>query len=307
MTAPTTTYAFVTVDVFTTERFAGNPLAVILDASGMSDECMQAIAAEFGYSESTFVLPPRDPAHTAEVRIFTPVTEVPFAGHPNVGTAFVLANMPEVFGKAPGDRLVFEEKAGLVEVEVQRKDGRAVSASIVAPKPLSIGSTVDTALLARCASLTGADIETARHAPVFVSVGLKFIVAEVASLEALGRAKPELGALAEAVERYAHENCDCALFLYTRQGGNHLRARMFAPFDNVPEDPATGSASAALGAYLATLAGEPDLEMDFRIEQGVEMKRRSEIGIRVSKKDGVATRVAISGASVEILRGTLHA
>lgn len=300
-----TTYAFVTVDVFTNERFAGNPLAVILDASGMSDERMQAVAAEFGYSESTFVLPPRDPAHTAEVRIFTPVTEVPFAGHPNVGTAFVLANMPEVFGKAPGDRLVFEEKAGLVEVEVQRRGGRAVSAAIVAPQPLSIGSTVDTALLARCASLNSADIETARHAPVFVSVGLKFIVAEVSSLEALGRAKPDIAALEEAVQRYAHENCDCALFLYTRQGGNHLRARMFAPFDNVPEDPATGSASAALGAYLATLAGEDELETDFRIEQGVEMKRRSEIGIRVSKTGGVVKRVVISGESVEVLRGTL--
>src|SRR5262245_55044324 len=133
-----------TVDVFTDRKFGGNPLAVIPDARGLSTEQMQAIAAEFNYAESTFVLPPRDPKHTNEVRIFTPKAEMPFAGHPNVGTAYTLARL----GKVTGDRIVFEEKAGLVPMELRRDGGQVVSARLAAPQPLKLVEEIAPALVA---------------------------------------------------------------------------------------------------------------------------------------------------------------
>src|SRR5512143_3809594 len=129
---------FQTVDVFTDRKFGGNPLAVIPDAQGLSSTQMQSIAAEFNLAETTFVLPPQDPAHTAHVRIFTPKAEMPFAGHPNVGTAFVLARL----GKVSGDKLVFEEKAGLVPMELTRQDGTAIAARLAAHQALSLGEEI---------------------------------------------------------------------------------------------------------------------------------------------------------------------
>lgn len=295
---------FVTVDVFTGTRYAGNPLAVILDGRDLTDGEMQKIAAEFGYSETTFVLPPRDPANTAEVRIFTPVTEVPFAGHPNVGTAFVLGRLGQVFDRKTDTLMRFEEKAGLVEVELVEADGTVTGASIRAPGPLFVGSRVLPAELAPCVSLAEVDIVTTRHEPVFASVGLKFIFAEVKGLEALGRATPRIEPLGTLHDAYAHEESDCAIFLYTWVGEDHVRARMFAPFDNVPEDPATGSASAALGAYLTTLeTATPSRQL--LVEQGVEMGRRSVIRVNVSTRNGVFEDVSVAGNCIEVMRGTI--
>ena len=147
-------YAFQTVDVFTDRKFGGNPLAVLTDARGLSTGQMQAIAAEFNYAETTFVLPPRDPAHTAEVRIFTPKAELPFAGHPNVGTAYVLARAGQVLGRMiASDKLVFEEKAGLVAMDLTRRGGDVVAARLAAPQPLAIGDEVDVAFVAEACSL----------------------------------------------------------------------------------------------------------------------------------------------------------
>lgn len=297
---------FVTVDVFTETRFAGNPLAVITDARGLSDADMQRIAAEFGYSETTFVLPPKDPANTAEVRIFTPVTEVPFAGHPNVGTAFVLASAGSVFGNPVGDSIRFEEKAGLVSVSVTRdSEGRLTGTTIRAPGPLFIGAPISPSTMAPCLNLELRDIETSGHEPVFASVGLKFILIEVTDLEALGRAQPHIESLAALRAAHADEDCDCATFLYTWVGEDHVRARMFAPFDNVAEDPATGSASAALGAFLTTLGPHPR-RRSLLIEQGVEMGRRSLIHLAVSTADGRFDFVEISGCSIPVMRGEIH-
>lgn len=295
---------FVTVDVFTGQRFAGNPLAVILDARGLSDGEMQQIAREFGYSETTFVLPPQDPANTAQVRIFTPATEVPFAGHPNVGTAFVLGNLGTLFGRPIGTHLRFEEKAGLVEVELTREGTHVTGATIQAPGPLVVGSHVPPVELAPCISLDTADLETRHHAPVFASVGLKFILAEVKDLDVLARAAPRLEPLAILHEAYAYEETDCAIFLYAWVGIDHVRARMFAPLDNVPEDPATGSASAALGAYLGSLDAQPR-DRHLRIEQGVEMGRRSLIHVDVEIGAGRFDRVRITGTCVAVMRGTI--
>src|SRR5215469_8011252 len=131
---------FETVDVFTDRAFGGNPLAVLTDARGLETGQMQSIAAEFNLAETTFVLPPKDPAHTAEVRIFTPKAEIPFAGHPNVGTAFVLARAGESYGrKIGGDRLVFEEKAGLVPLALDRQSSEVVGARLAAPQRLMLG------------------------------------------------------------------------------------------------------------------------------------------------------------------------
>ncbi|MDI7860559.1 PhzF family phenazine biosynthesis protein [Rhizobiaceae bacterium n13] len=299
--------SYVTVDVFTETRFAGNPLAVIPDARGLSDEAMQAIATEFNYSEVTFVLPPEDPANTAGVRIFTPTAEVPFAGHPNVGTAYVLGRQPEIFGRASGDTLRFEERAGLVEVSLIRDGGEVVGATIRAPRPLELGDTVTAETIAACASIDPAKVVTTRHAPIIASVGLAFAVAELDSLEALAAARPNVSVFADAASLHPRSGGDFSLFLYVRPVERpwSLRARMFAPLDNVIEDPATGSASAALAAYLATLAPEQNTDIHITIEQGVEMGRRSVIELDVNKQDGIITKVDISGRCVGVMRGSL--
>src|SRR5258706_16220512 len=151
------TVPYEVADVFSDARFGGNPLAVFPDARGLEAALMQPIAAEFGYSETAFVFPPAAAANTAWVRIFTPVAEVPFAGHPNVGTAFVLARQPAVFGHAAGDALIFEEQAGLVLVQIERREGIVTGATITAPQRLAIGATVPLSLVAGCASLAPGD------------------------------------------------------------------------------------------------------------------------------------------------------
>lgn len=300
-----TTIPFTTLDVFTLEPFKGNPLAVILDGRSLSQAQMQAIAAEFGYSETTFVLPPKDAANTAEVRIFTPVAEISFAGHPNVGTAIALAQQGELFGKPLTDELRFEEKAGLVKVRLHRHENQALVATIRAPQGLSVSDAISTGSVAKAMSLQREDVVVANHAPAFVSVGLKFIAVELAGLEALARAKPNLEALADLVQQYKAEKTDGATFLYCRVGDDHIRARMFSPFDNVPEDPATGSASAALGAYLTQLSSEPSITRTILVEQGVEMGRRSLITIAAEKIDGRIASVDIAGQAVSVMQGTI--
>src|SRR5438105_4341467 len=183
---------YINVDVFTDRAFGGNPLAVVLDAGGLSTAQMQAIATEFNYSETTFVFPPRDPANDAQVRIFTVNKEIPFAGHPNVGTAFVLATR----ATKPPARFLFEEGAGLVPVEILREEGRLVGAELAAPQSLRRLTQFSAEHAAACASLSSADIRTDRHPPLIVSVGLPFVVAELASREALRRAKPDAAAFA---------------------------------------------------------------------------------------------------------------
>jgi trans-2,3-dihydro-3-hydroxyanthranilate isomerase len=301
------TLAYVTVDVFTSTRFEGNPLAVMTDARGLTDAAMQKIATEFNYSEVTFVLPPEDPANTARVRIFTPTMEVPFAGHPNVGTAYVLGQQTEIFGKPVGDRLRFEEEAGLVEVELKRRDGVVIAAAIRAPQPLSVGKTIAEDVVARCIAVEPAAIRTATHAPVFASVGLNFAIAELDTLETLAAARPVLSAFHAAVGENPTTGHDFSLFVYVREQQDpwKIRARMFAPLDNVPEDPATGSASAALAAYLVSLVPDADMNVTVTIEQGVEMGRRSIITLDVVKTGGTVTAVSISGSSVPVMRGEI--
>ncbi|MBB3595535.1 trans-2,3-dihydro-3-hydroxyanthranilate isomerase [Rhizobium sp. BK529] len=298
--------SYITVDVFTSTRFEGNPLAVMADARGLGDAAMQQIAAEFGYSEVTFVLPPENPENSARVRIFTPTMEVPFAGHPNVGTACVLGQQSEIFGRAIGDTLRFEEKAGLVEVALQRSEGRVTAATIRAPRPLHTGETIPESVIASCVSIDPASIRKSTHAPVFASVGLNFAVTELESLEALAAASPNINGF-QAAAKTTTGSHDFSLFLYVRPAATpwKIRARMFAPLDNVIEDPATGSASAALSAYLVSLLPEANISQHITIEQGVEMGRRSIIELDVVKKAGTVTDVRISGSCVPVMKGEI--
>lgn len=299
------TVSFTTVDVFTSARFEGNPLAVITDARGLSEVEMQKIATEFGYSEITFVLPPENPENTARVRIFTPTTEIPFAGHPNVGTAYVLGQQSEVFGKPVDSTLRFEEQAGLVCVDLKRDGNHVLSSSVRAPQPFVTGRTINPETVAHCVSIPTAAVRTTTHKPLVVSVGLSFVVAELADLPTLARARPDLASFKAAAGPTLEGSHDFSLFVYVRSSDSpwDIRARMFAPLDNVAEDPATGSASAALGAYLVSRVPEPDITRSLIIEQGVEMGRRSLIGIEVIKNQGIVTDVTIAGSCVLVMQG----
>jgi trans-2,3-dihydro-3-hydroxyanthranilate isomerase len=295
---------YITCDVFTDRAFGGNPLAVVLDAGGLSTAQMQAIASEFNYSETTFVLPPADPAHDAQVRIFTVRSEIPFAGHPNVGTAFVLATLAE----KPPARLLFEEKAGLVPVEISTEQGRVVSTELTAPQPLKRLSNLGAEQAAACLSLSAGDVKTDRHAPQIVSVGLSFLAVELASREALWRARPDAAAFANT---FPCDGSD-AVYLYTRdvpasEKPCDLQARMFHPgASGLSEDPATGSATAAAAALLADLDSARDGELKLSIGQGFDMGRPSLLKTRVRKENGAVVSIHVGGGCVQMMEGTFR-
>jgi trans-2,3-dihydro-3-hydroxyanthranilate isomerase len=288
------TYDFVTLDVFTDRPFGGNPLAVFPDARGMTDAQMQSLAAEMNLSETTFVLPPADPANTARVRIFNRTVEMPFAGHPNVGTGFVLAGQR----RDTDGTLKFEEIAGLVEIRASRDGSGALTGAVIdAPRPLTKGPELTAAQAAACASLAAADIVTVNHAPVQASLGIEFFFAEVAA-DALGRAGPDLAAARRTADEVGVGE-RLALFIYVRDGGK-IRARMFAPLSGTFEDAATGSASATLGALLLSFSDDP--EARFEITQGVEMGRPSRLDVTARRApDGV--RASVGGACAPMFRG----
>ena len=295
--------AYRVVDVFTDRSFAGNPLAVVLDADDLSTAQMQSIASEFNYSETTFVLPPRDSAHDAQVRIFTVNREIPFAGHPNVGTAFVLATQ----AATPPARLLFEEGAGLVPVEILTDGGKVVGTELTAPQPLSRSSSFSAEQAAACISLPAADIRTDRHPPQVCSVGLPFLMVEVASRDALRRARPDAAAFARS---FPCDGSD-AVYFYTSDVPAaetcDLQARMFHPGSSgLSEDPATGSATVAAAALLADLSIQRDGELKLRIGQGVDMNRPSLLLTRVVKQSGAIVSAHVGGGCVQMMEGTFR-
>jgi trans-2,3-dihydro-3-hydroxyanthranilate isomerase len=296
-------FEFITVDVFTDRRFGGNPVAVLPQAEGLTTAQMQAIANEFNLSETTFVLPPKDAAHTAEVRIFTPRAEMPFAGHPNVGTAFVVAGRGSVYGRAVGDPLLFEEKAGLVPIEILKDAGSICGARLTAPQKLSRGADVAADIIAAACSLAVDDIETRRHTPCIASCGTPFIFAELKTRQALAAAQPRSDIFAA---RFPIDGTT-GIHLYVRDGadGIDIRTRMFAPLHGVPEDPATGSANVALAGLLASLLPEPDLSLQVRIAQGVEMGRPSLLEASAEKRGGTVVETRIGGSCIAVMRGTI--
>jgi len=286
-------YEFITTDVFTNRRFGGNPLAVFPDARGLATEQMQALAREWNYSETTFVLPPDDPSHTARVRIFVPTAEIPFAGHPNVGTALVLAARMD----APPAAMVFEELAGLVRISLTAGDGGAM-ATLEAPQPLQLGAEVPVDLAAACLGLRPDQVLTATHRPVVASCGLGFAIAEVAP-DALGAVNTDTGAFRRAMAAAPSREGGFSLLAYSRDG-DVVRARMFAPLAGITEDPATGSAACALAALLLHAGGGDAHRLT--IHQGVEMGRPSLLHAHASRAaDGVWA--GVGGGAVTVFRG----
>jgi trans-2,3-dihydro-3-hydroxyanthranilate isomerase len=295
---------FVTVDVFTDRRFGGNPLAVVIDAEGLSARQMQAIAAEFNLAETTFVLPPRDAAHTAQVRIFTPRAEMAFAGHPNVGTAFVLAREGRCHGRPiAGDSLVFEEAAGLVRMQLTRQGSAITGASLAAPQALAIGDAVAPEVVAQACAIGVDDIETRHHQPCIASCGAPFILAELKERRALTAAQPRADVFARHLAR--ERVTGIHLYVHVAETGADIQCRMFAPLHGIPEDPATGSANVALIGLLAALRPEPDLQLAKKIAQGIDMGRPSLLEARAEKVAGAVTATTIGGTCVPVMRGVL--
>ena len=289
---------FAIVDVFTDQPFGGNPLAIVLDAEGLSTVAMQAIAAEFNYSETSFVLPPSDPAHTAKVRIFTPKSEMPFAGHPNVGTGFWLAQAGMVFDRPINGAMMFEEIAGLVPIEPICIAGRVTGAIVTAPARLSLGDHADPVIVARCLGLDRADITTTAHQPCVASVGAPFTIVQLREPALLDRIRVDPAHFIDLPPAAR----DLHVYAWDAQpdvSGIDIHCRMFAPLDGIAEDPATGSANAALAALIASLRPSGDLVL--HIAQGDAMGRPSRLLASVNP----GGTVTIGGSCVAIAEGQL--
>jgi trans-2,3-dihydro-3-hydroxyanthranilate isomerase len=288
-------YEFLTCDVFTERRFGGNQLAVLPAAEGLEPARMQAIAAEFHFSETVFVLPAASPAHHARLRIFTPRAEIPFAGHPTVGTALALAWL----GRVPREgRIVLEEGAGPVPVELSEVDG-ALKAEFTAPEPPRRGPAAEPRRVAELVGLDVDDLVTADGLPCDASAGLPFLVVEVRDQAALARTS--MRGRGEDLSPASASG----FYLFTR-GDREVFARMYAPSHGVIEDPATGSAAAALAGLLAAEAGREDGWHAWTIHQGREMGRPSRIKVRALRAADAVAEVRVGGHAVRVTEGTIE-
>jgi len=295
-------YRYYICDVFTQRRFGGNQLAVLPDAMGLNDTQMQKIAREFNFSESTFVFPP-DNDHTRRVQIFTPTREVPFAGHPNIGTAFVLASGDELEDIGEPSEIVFEEKAGLVRIAIRKSDAGVIDCELKAPQEFSLGQTLPIDMLATALSISESEIVTDTHDPVVASVGLPFLMVELRDRSALEKARINV----DGFEQIAAQGVMPDIHLYVRSNDEFdVRTRMFAPHDGVPEDPATGSANCALAGLLGHYHDSASGDFAWRIAQGVEMGRPSVLQARAEKKDGKVLSTWIGGSCVMVSEGFIY-
>jgi len=298
---------YAVLDVFTDTPLAGNPLAVVLDADGLGADHMQAIAREFNLSETVFVLPAQNPAHSAKVRIFTPGSELPFAGHPTVGTAVLLAG--ERFADLEKEMdavVVLEETIGLVRCGVKLYPGAGGYAEFDVPKlPEHVGAGREKELIAAALSLEPREIGFENHKPVVFDAGMPFTFVPVADLDAIARARPVHGAWGSAFGNDPH-NCAYVYCRETLHRDSSFHARMFAPSFGVPEDPATGSAAAAFGGVVKAFDALPDGTHLVRIEQGYEMGRPSRIELEIDVENGKLHAERIGGRAVVVARGELE-
>jgi trans-2,3-dihydro-3-hydroxyanthranilate isomerase len=297
------TRRFQTLDVFTETALAGNPLAVVLDAEGLDYARMQAIAAEFNLSETVFVFEPKDAINSARVRIFTPRRELPFAGHPTVGAAALIAHRraSDLLG-AQDLRIVLEEPIGDVVCVARRRKGQALAAYFELPKlPERIkDKPPSTAEIAASLGLEPQDIGFDGHKPSLFSAGAPYLFVPLSSLDAIGRAAP-------GVMPWATKDGP-ATYLYTREAarqGSAYHARMFASAWGVTEDPATGSAVAAFAGVVQAFDRPRDGEHMLTIEQGFEMGRPSLIALGLVIEDGALTSATIGGSVVLVASGSL--
>jgi trans-2,3-dihydro-3-hydroxyanthranilate isomerase len=294
---------FFTLDVFTDRPLAGNPLAVVLDGGGLDTQHMQAIAREFNLSETTFVLEPRDPVNTAALRIFTPARELPFAGHPTIGSAVMIAvaRAPEMLGR--GDlQIVLEEEVGPVRCNVRRK-GNGYFASFGFPAlPFTVPGAPDVADAAAALGLTASDIGFDRHRISRYSCGTPYNFVPVSGLDAIARAAPDLA-------RFRKVFGEMGAFLYTREtkgADSAVHARMFAPQFGIIEDPATGSAAAPFAGVAKEFEEPEDGVHTITIEQGFEMSRPSLIHLTMDISRGKLTAGEIGGSAIIVAQGTIE-
>jgi trans-2,3-dihydro-3-hydroxyanthranilate isomerase len=296
---------FVTLDVFTSRRFAGNPLAVVLDARGLDGGAMQAIAREFNLSETVFVLAAADPRHRAWLRIFTPAAELPFAGHPTVGSAVLLARLD---GGAVRREIVVEEGIGPVRCAVEPYDAERGNARFdLVRLPAESGPAADAAAIAAALGLEAGDIGFAAFRPARWSAGLSMTFVPVRGLEAIKRCRPDLTRFDAAFAADPHGGAAYVYCGETVETGHAFHARMFAPRMGVAEDPATGSAAAAFAGLLARHAPPPDGTHAFDIEQGYEMGRPSVIRLAVTMQHGTLAAASIGGDAIVVSEGTIEA
>ena len=299
-------YTFHTLDVFTETRFAGNPLAVVLDAGALTPAQMQTIAREFNVSETVFVLAPEIIAHSAKIRMFTPTAELPFAGHPTVGTAILMTIIKDQFASGDGDALlVLEQELGSVRVGVKLRPGHAPFAEFDAPKlPELTGNLPGLERLAACIGLLPSEIGFENHHPVRAAAGSGFALIPVATREALGKAEVNLSQWQPA---FADTNVIGA-FLYSREcvhNTSAFHARMFAPLHGIAEDPATGSAAICLAAAIMQFDTLPDGIHRRIIEQGFAMGRPSFMTLTLVVRHNRLETVRLGGHAITVTSGTL--
>jgi len=297
--------AYVTADVFTDTPCAGNQLAVIPDARGLVTSQMAALTREFNYPETVFVLPPDKPAHTRRLRIFTPGMEMPFAGHPTVGTAFVLAATGGIPLDGDETRIVFEEGIGPIPVLIRAKGGKPEFTQLSVFKLPETRPTADVATLTRVLSLEPGDIlATGPHTPAAVSCGVPFVMVPVRDRRTLGRAGVRMD------EWRAHFGNawakDFMVFaLDPERPGSDVRVRMFGPGVGVAEDPATGGGVTPLGGYLAAASPTQTGTIRYVMEQGFEMGRPSILHVEVDRAAGAITAVRVGGSTVLMAQGSM--
>jgi|SRR5581483_9348240 len=296
---------FVTLDVFTDRRFAGNPLGAVLEPEGLDTDAMQAITREFGHPETIFVFAPTDPKHRARIRIFTPGREIPFAGHPTVGAAVLLARLDGVSQRRP---LVIEEGVGPVVCTAALTGPDRGRGEFVVPQlPAIMLGAPDNAAIARALGLDAGEVGFDAFGPERWSAGNPFTFVPLQRLDSVRRCRVDP---AHFENTFATPERPGMAFMFCREtveAGHHFHARMFAPGMGVPEDPATGSAAAAFAGLLAAHAGLSDGEHRFTIEQGYEMGRPSLIGVALTMAGGKLASAAIGGEAVVVTEGTIEA
>lgn len=291
---------FFTLDVFTDRRLVGNPLAVVLQPDGLDQTAMQAIAGEFNLPETVFVLPPDNPAHRARCRIFTPKRELPFAGHPTVGTSVLLGRLD---GGQDSRAMILEETIGPVRCHVAPADGSGFASFDLPALPVDVGPPPPADALAGALGLSVDEIGFGKFVPSRWSAGNPFIFTPLGSLAAVQRARPDIAQFASALG-------DPAIYVFARQTlerGRDFHARMFAPGMGIIEDPATGSAAAAFAGVVARFAGLKDGKHVIAIEQGHEMGRPSLIHLGMTLANGALVAASIGGDAVVVSEGTIEA
>lgn len=299
---------FYTLDVFTQRRFEGNPLAVVTDGEGLSDADMLTIAREFNLSETVFVQAPDDPVNSAKIRIFTPGGELPFAGHPTVGTAILLAELRAGGHLGEGVVVALEEKIGLVKVEVRKGPGGVSRAVFDLPRlSENLGIELDVTLAAKALGIDPLEIGFGAHSLSVWSAGVPYSMVPVRSLDVIRRVTvADRNAWNAAFAKAGREGA----FIYTKETvspDHHVHARMFWPAAGITEDPATGSAVAAFSGVAAATELPEDGLHQLVIEQGFEMGRPSLIALDLEIRKGLVTRAAIGGSAVRVSEGQLHA